>query len=106
MALYIAPDGSIGVAWPEGVCVVTPMEAQFVRELLGNVTEVICHDSKATLHQLDAIGLPKVNIAFDTALAAYDLNPSQSDYPVSKLATTSDGCHSHTSKESNTLCFA
>ena len=24
---------------------------------------------------------------FDTALAAYDLNPSQSDYPVSKLAT-------------------
>lgn len=25
---------------------------------------------------------------FDTALAAYDLNPSQSDYPVSKLAAT------------------
>jgi len=25
---------------------------------------------------------------FDTAVAAYDLNPSQSDYPISKLATT------------------
>ena len=48
----------------------------------------VCHDSKTTLHYLDSMGLPLVNVDFDTALAAYDLNPSQSDYPVSKLATT------------------
>lgn len=85
-ALYIAPDGSVGVAWENGVCAVTPMEAMFLSSLLSS-GEVICHDLKTTLHQLDELGLPHCNAVFDTALAAYDLNPTQSDYPVSKLAT-------------------
>ncbi len=85
-ALYIAPDGSIGLAWETGVCAVTPMEAMFVSALLSNGC-CICHDSKSLHHQLDSFSLPFGNVVFDTALAAYDLNPSQSDYPVSKLAT-------------------
>jgi len=85
-AIYIASDGSIGFAWENGVCTVTPMEAMFLAGLLSDGS-CICHDAKSTHHQLDALGLPFGNIAFDTALAAYDLNPSQSDYPVSKLAT-------------------
>ena len=32
--------------------------------------------------------MPVIEFGFDTALAAYDLNPTQSDYPVSKLATS------------------
>ena len=40
------------------------------------------------MHYLKDTGLSLPNFVFDTALAAYDLNPSQSDYPVSKLATT------------------
>ena len=47
----------------------------------------LCHDLKSTMHRLDEIGLVFGAFSFDTALAAYDLNPSQSDYPVSKLAT-------------------
>jgi DNA polymerase-1 len=39
------------------------------------------------MHALDALGMECGTFVFDTALAAYDLNPSQSDYPVSKLAT-------------------
>ncbi|MBR3978534.1 MAG: DNA polymerase I [Oscillospiraceae bacterium] len=85
-ALYIAPDGSIGVAWENGVCAVTPMESIFLGQMLTN-GEAICHDLKTTLHRLDEMGLSHPNAIFDTALAAYDLNPSQSDYPVSKLAT-------------------
>ena len=85
-AVYIAPDGSIGLAWEKGVCTVTPMEAMFVSDLLSGGC-CICHDAKGTHHQLDSLGLPFGNMIFDTALAAYDLNPSQSDYPVSKLAT-------------------
>ena len=85
-ALYIAPDGSVGVAWESGVCAVTPMEAMFLNSLLQS-GEVICHDLKTTLHRLDDMGLNHCNCVFDTALAAYDLNPSQADYPVSKLAT-------------------
>jgi len=86
-AFYIAADGSVGVAWAEGVCSVTPMEAQNLIPLLMNSTNGICHDMKTTLHQLDEMGFPHGVFDFDTALAAYDLNPSQSDYPVSKLAT-------------------
>ena len=85
-AIYVAPDGSIGFACEEGVCAVTPMEAMYLSSLLIS-GGCICHDAKGTHHQLDAMGLPFGNVIFDTALASYDLNPSQSDYPVSRLAT-------------------
>ena len=87
-AIYVAPDGSLGIAWKDGVCAVTPMEAAFMSPFLENSKGAVCHDSKTTLHYLDSLGLPLVQADFDTALAAYDLNPTQSDYPVSKLATT------------------
>ena len=86
-ALYLAPDGSIGVAWAEGVCSVTPLEAMCLNGLLEGEGEFILHDCKSTWHALDNLGLDAPRAAFDTALAAYDLNPSASDYPVSKLAT-------------------
>ena len=83
-AVYLAEDGSIGIAWEKGVCVVTPLEAQMGLSL-GD--DLVLHDGKTTMHRLDAMGVGYGSCAFDTALAAYDLNPSQSDYPVSKLAT-------------------
>ena len=88
IALYIATDGSLGIACEKGVCALTPMDAFGAEELLVSAKSIICHDLKTTLHLLDAMGLPHGNFVFDTALAAYNLNPSQSDYPVSKLATT------------------
>ena len=87
MALYLAADGSIGIAWAQGVTVVTPMEAFGLNAVLSGAKEVIVHDSKSMMHALNDLGIEISSIAFDTALAAYDLNPSQSDYPVSKLAT-------------------
>ncbi len=85
-AAYLAEDGSLGLAWESGVCVLTPMEVQ-----MGGVSlkekSLILHDSKTTMHRLDEMGVSAGTCVFDTALAAYDLNPSQSDYPVSKLAT-------------------
>ena len=86
MAVYIAPDGSLGVAWAEGVCVLTPLEAQFAGAALSGEGKATCHDVKTTLHALDSLGLSQMEFSFDTALAAYNLNPSQSEYPVSKLA--------------------
>ena len=83
-AVYIAADGSLGIAWCDGVCALTPMEAQMGLSF-GN--GLIFHDAKTTMHRLDEMGIVYGDHAFDTALAAYDLNPSQSDYPVSKLAT-------------------
>ena len=86
-ALYLCQDGSVGFAWESGVCAVTPMETGYLLPVLMNCGSGICHDLKQTLHALDSIGLPQPIFSFDTALAAYDLNPTQSDYPVSKLAT-------------------
>ncbi len=84
-AVYVAPDGTLGVACKDGVCALTPMEAQMGAVLpKGNH---IGHDIKSMMHTLDAMGMSCDSFAFDTALAAYDLNPSSSDYSVSKLAT-------------------
>ena len=85
-AVYLAGDGSVGLAWENGVCTMTPMEFQ-----MGNLDlsqkSLVLHDSKTVMHRLDELGVAFGSCQFDTALAAYDLNPSQSDYPVSKLAT-------------------
>ena len=87
-AVYLAEDGSLGIAWEGGVCALTPMEVQMHNLCLAGRKSCICHDMKSTMHHLDDMGIAYGEFAFDTALAAYDLNPSQSDYPVSKLATT------------------
>ena len=85
-AVYLAGDGSIGIACEKGVCALTPMEAQMGGVVLSD-KEIIFHDSKTTMHRLDEMDISFGKCLFDTALAAYDLNPSQSDYPISKLAT-------------------
>ena len=84
-AVYVAEDGSVGFAWESGVCVLTPLEVQMSMGL--QLKNVLGHDIKTTMHALEETGVKVENFVFDTALAAYDLNPSQSEYPVSKLAT-------------------
>jgi len=86
-AVYVAGDGSIGIAWENGVCALTPMEAQMGCTCFAQ-KQLILHDCKGVWHCLDEMGIASGACIFDTALAAYNLNPSQSDYPVSKLATT------------------
>ena len=83
-AIYLGEDGSVGVAWTDGLCELTPMEVQMGVQL---PKLLICHDMKATMHRLDEMGVVFHDFIFDTARAAYDLTPTQSDYPVSKLAT-------------------
>jgi len=85
-AVYLSEDGSLGLAWDSGVMTLTPMEVQMGGiDLSGKA--LVMHDSKTTMHRLSEMGIAFGKCRFDTALAAYDLNPSQSDYPVSKLAT-------------------
>ena len=85
-AAYLAADGSLGLAWEGGVCCLTPMEVQMQGISLSG-KQLILFDSKDTKHRLDRMDVDCGECVFDVALAAYDLNPSQSDYPVSKLAT-------------------
>lgn len=85
-AVYLAADGTLAVACAKGVCTYTPMEVLQLGDLLADVKELICHDAKTSMHALDQQDIRWSNIGFDTALAAYNLNPSQSEYPISKLA--------------------
>ena len=85
-AVYLAADGTLAIACSSGVCCYTPMEVLQLGDELKNVKTLLCHDAKTTLHALDQLDVVYGNVSFDTALAAYDLNPSQSDYPISKLA--------------------
>ncbi|MBR4990596.1 MAG: DNA polymerase I, partial [Oscillospiraceae bacterium] len=101
-AAFLAADGSLGLAWEEGVCTLTPMEVQMGGICLENKT-LILHDSKTSMHRLSEMGLVCGKCVFDTALAAYDLNPSQSDYPVSKLATNFLGA---TVEDADAACCA
>lgn len=87
-AVFIGADGSLALAWAQGVYAMTPMEVQMQTDILRGRDACVCHDAKSTMHRLDEMGLACGMFAFDTALAAYDLNPSQSDYSLSKLATT------------------
>ncbi len=83
-AIYLSADGTLGIACEDGVCVLTPMEAQMGISLPTG--PIIGHDIKSTMHALGALQISYGEFVFDTALAAYDLNPSSSDYSVSKLA--------------------
>lgn len=85
-ALYLARDGSIGLAWDGGVCAFTPLEAP-MQNWDFQKKNLLLHDCKEMFHRLDGMRIPWKTCIFDTALAAYDLNPSQSDYPLSKMAT-------------------
>ncbi|MBE6941664.1 MAG: DNA polymerase I [Ruminococcaceae bacterium] len=86
-AVYLAEDGTLGIAWEKGVYTMTPMEVQMACHCLLGRMDCVCHDMKTTMHRLDELGLCYGEFSFDTALAAYDLSPSSADYPVSKLAT-------------------
>ena len=87
LAVYLANDGTLGVAWEHGVYTATPMELMSLGDVLSRADSLFLHDAKTTWHALDELGISNGRVCFDTALAAYDLNPSQSDYPVSKLST-------------------
>ncbi len=86
-AVYLAPDGSLALAWEQGVYAMTPLETAINAQCLCG-RNCIGHDIKTLMHRLDERKIPYGDFLFDTALAAYDLNPSQAEYPVSKLATT------------------
>lgn len=86
-AVYVGADGSVGLAWEGGVCSRSPMELRMGLQL-PKAQQLYCHDLKSTMHRLTELGVEFGAFSFDTALAAYDLNPSQSDYPISKLATS------------------
>ena len=83
-AVVFSEDGtSVGVAWENGAC---SAEREAVRALCEGDAEKICADWKTLHRRLRTWGWEPQRFVFDVSLAAYVLDPSQSDVSVSKLA--------------------
>lgn len=87
-AVQLCPDGTVALAWDGQTASVAPLEyGPALEALLGNQTPKICADLKSCLHQLEELHLAAGNFIFDTALAAYDLEPTRNDYTLQKVAS-------------------
>ena len=53
---------------------------------------LVAHDARDLMRSLLAIGIDVRSLSMDTAIAAYLLDPSQSDYPVGDLLARYTGC--------------
>ena len=92
-------DGADGSA-PPGEAVWLPgefLEDAAVRDSLGRLfgegaPPLVAHDAKALMRGLLATGIDVRSLRMDTAIAAYLLDPSQSDYPVGDLLARHAGC--------------
>ena len=85
-ALAFSDDGeTVAVAWEQGVCTV---EAAAVQAICESAGEKACFDYKTLRGRLLDRGWIPAQFTFDVPLAAYLLDPSQSDYALSKLAAS------------------
>jgi len=83
-ALAFSADGEkVAVAWENGVCVT---ETACVRAICESAAPKLCADWKSLRGSLLDRSWSCGNFDFDVALAAYVLDPSQSDYSLGKLA--------------------
>ena len=83
-ALMFSADGAqVAAAWADGVCVT---DAACAKALCESAAPKICADWKNLRGKLLDRGWSCGNFDFDAALAAYVLDPSQSDYSLGKLA--------------------
>ena len=83
-AVCFSDDGEkAAVAWQNGVCVVS---AEEVQQICEGAAPKICADWKTLRGRLLDRGWNCGNFDFDISLAAYVLDPSQSDFSVEKVA--------------------
>ncbi|MCY4631546.1 MAG: DNA polymerase I, partial [bacterium] len=85
--------GSGGAVWLPGEF----LGDAAVREALGRLfgegaPALVAHDVKALMRGLLSLGIDIGSLEMDTAIAAYLLDPSQSNYPVGDLLARYTGC--------------
>ena len=83
-AVVFSEDGeTAAVAWEKGVCVAP---AEDVRQICEGAAPKTCSDWKTLRGKLLDRGWTCGSFDFDVSLAAYVLDPSQSDFSVEKIA--------------------
>ena len=83
-AIAFSQDGErAAVAWKDGVCIAAYEE---VRHICEGAAPKVCADWKTLRGKMLDRGWSCGNFDFDVSLAAYVLDPTQSDFSVEKLA--------------------
>ncbi|MCE2525188.1 MAG: DNA polymerase I [Acidimicrobiia bacterium] len=89
-------DGSgppTGALWLSGEFLGDAAVRRALRRLFGEAAPaLVAHDVKALMRGLLSLGVDARSLHMDTAIAAYLLDPSQSDYPVGDLLARYAGC--------------
>ncbi|MDE0652194.1 MAG: DNA polymerase I [bacterium] len=89
-------DGSEGprrAVWLPGELIGETAVREALGRLLGmDAPALVAHDVKALMRGLLAVGVDVRSLEMDTAIAAYLLDPSQSDYPLTDLLARYAGC--------------
>lgn len=85
--------GAIAAAWLPGEFLSDGTVCSALDGLFGEgAPGLVAHDAKALMRSLLAIDIDVRSLSLDTAIAAYLLDPSQSDYPVGDLLARYAGC--------------
>ena len=88
-------DGGVapGAVWIPGDLLGDGALREVLAGLLGEgAPALVAHDARDLMRSLLAIGIDVRSLSMDTAIAAYLLDPSQSDYPVGDLLARYAGC--------------
>ena len=81
LSMLAVQAGEQGCCFDASVCA----DRAFMTALFGASVKKAAHDVKPLMRALLAAGLPAEGFVFDTALAAYDLDPTQSGYELDKV---------------------
>ncbi len=87
-ACAVVIDGEqAAIATAEGSILVNISEnKEYFTELFSKKSDKACHDLKNFYHTLSSLDFPAEGFGFDTALAAYVLDPTVGDYSLEKVA--------------------
>ncbi len=85
-SVVVAEDKAAIATENGAICVVISEHRDYFAALFGGENKKICHDLKNFYHTLDSMGFPAKGFAFDTALAAYVLDPTVGDYTLPKVS--------------------
>ena len=85
LALAVGEDGSTLYVSDGNALYVCPLSDSGLDGFLSGRT-FVTHDAKALYHSLHKAGMTIPAVCFDTMLAGYVINPSESDYNAPKLA--------------------
>ncbi len=88
-AVYFACDKALSafaIITSGGAFTLAEVQPRFIEDFFSGKIKKVCHEAKAVMRRLLELGLSFDGFIYDTALASYLLNPSESGYDLARCA--------------------